>query len=37
MLVVNPLRLGDVLVTGAGTTSTRERLGYGHQLGGQLR
>jgi len=27
VLVVNPLRLGDVLVTGAGTTSTRERLG----------
>ncbi len=27
VLTVNPLRLGDVLVTGAGTTSTRERLG----------
>jgi TonB-linked SusC/RagA family outer membrane protein len=26
-LTANPLRLGDVLVTGAGTTSTRERLG----------
>jgi TonB-linked SusC/RagA family outer membrane protein len=27
MLAVNPLRLGEVVVTGAGTTSTRERLG----------
>ena len=27
VLAVNPLRLGEVVVTGAGTTSTRERLG----------
>jgi TonB-linked SusC/RagA family outer membrane protein len=26
-LAVNPLRLGEVVVTGAGTTSTRERVG----------
>ena len=26
-LAVNPLRLGEVVVTGAGTTSTRERIG----------
>lgn len=26
-LPINPLRLGEVVVTGAGTTSTRERLG----------
>ena len=27
VLAVNPLRLGEVVVTGAGTSSTRERLG----------